>query len=178
MKNNTQIQKLVLAASLTAVSVVIDAFFRIILNIQGFGLPFYAIPLIIGGIVLGPLYAGIMGFVGDAIGIFMTGGTYMPFFVIAAILWGVIPGLLLHKRFSLFRLAWVVVLTYVLASTANTVAMLIYWPREITVAWFVLRMTLIPFNSIIIFMLVKDTHKKLIPFFEKYTLLNEKAKAS
>ncbi|HRX45699.1 MAG TPA: ECF transporter S component, partial [Acholeplasmataceae bacterium] len=72
MKNNTQIQKLVLAASLTAVSVVIDAFFRIILNIQGFGLPFYAIPLIIGGIVLGPLYAGIMGFVGDAIGIFMT----------------------------------------------------------------------------------------------------------
>jgi ECF transporter S component (folate family) len=177
MRNNQQIQKLVLAASLTAVSVVIDAFFRIILNIQGFGLPFYAIPLIIGGIILGPLYGGIMGFVGDALGVFMTGGTYLPFFVIASILWGVIPGLLLHKKFQPFKLAWVVILTYLLASTSNTIAMLIYWPREVTVAWFVLRMTLIPFNSIIIFVLVNDTHKKLIPYIERYAFIKQKVKA-
>lgn len=177
MRNNVQIQKLVLAASLTAVSVVIDAFFRIILNIQGFGLPFYAIPLIIGGIILGPLYGGIMGFVGDALGVFMTGGTYLPFFVIAAILWGVVPGIFLYKKYSTLRLAMVLVITYLLASTSNTIAMLIYWPREVTVAWFILRMTLIPFNSIIIFVLVNDTHKKLIPYIERYSFVKEKVKA-
>lgn len=177
MKNNLQLQKLVLGASLTAVSVVIDAFFKIILGLENFGLPFYAIPIIIGGIVLGPLYGGIMGFVGDAAGLFMTGGTYLPFFVIAPILWGVIPGLVLHKKFNVYALAIVVPLTYLLASTSNTLAMLYYWPRETTFAWFILRMVLIPFNSIIIFMVVKDVHKKLIPFFERYTLYKGEVKA-
>ena len=60
MKNNLQIQRLALA-SLTAISVVIDAFFKVMLNLQNFGLPFYAIPIVIGGIILGPLYGGIMG---------------------------------------------------------------------------------------------------------------------
>lgn len=177
MRNNVMLQKLVLGASLTAVSVVIDAFFKVVLNVQNFGLPFYAIPLIIGGIILGPLYGGIMGFVGDAIGIFMTGGTYLPLFVISAILWGFIPGLVLHKKFSAINLAWVVVLTYLLASTANTFAMLFYWPREATFAWFILRMTLIPFNSLIIFTIVKDLHKKMLPFFERYALMNDGLKA-
>lgn len=177
MKNNLQIQRLALAASLTAISVVIDAFFKVMLNLQNFGLPFYAIPIVIGGIILGPLYGGIMGLVGDAIGIFMTGGTYLPFFVVAPILWGVLPGLFLHKKFSITKLAFIVLITYFLASATNTIAMLIYWPREATFAWFVLRMTLIPFNSIIIFMMVKDIYKKLIPLFERFVVHQDEIKA-
>lgn len=177
MKNNVQLQKLVLGASLTAVSIVIDVFFKLILNIPNFGLPFYAIPIIIGGIVLGPVFGGIMGFVGDAIGMLIIGGDYLPLFVIAPIMWGVIPGLILNKRFSIFNLAWVILLSYAVANISNTLAMLFYWPREVTFAWFVLRLVLIPFNAIIIFVIVKDIHKKLIPFFERYTFVKEEIKA-
>ncbi len=177
MKNNVQIQRLVLAASLTAISVVIDVFFKMILNMPNFGLPFYAIPIIIGGIVLGPIYGGIIGFIGDGVTMMMIGGAYLPFFVVAPILWGVLPGIFLHKKFSVVRLAWVVPVTYLCASMSNTLAMLFYWPRETTFAWFVLRMVLIPFNSIIIFTLVNDIHKKLIPHFERFTLTKDRVKA-
>jgi hypothetical protein len=71
----------------------------------------------------------------------------------------------------------VILLSYAVANISNTLAMLFYWPREVTLAWFVLRLVLIPFNAIIIFVIVKDIHKKLIPFFERYTFVKEEIKA-
>jgi hypothetical protein len=55
--------------------------------------------------------------------------------------------------------------------------MLFYWPREVTMAWFILRLVLIPFNAVLIFTMVKDIHKKLLPFIERYTFVKEEIKA-
>jgi ECF transporter S component (folate family) len=166
MKNNVQLQKLVLGASLTALSVVIDVFFKVLLQIPNFGLPFYAIPIIIGAIMLGPVYGGIMALVGDAVAVLIVGVGYLPLFALGSMMWGIVPGLLLYKRYNAFRLASVIFLSYLLASSINTIAITVYYTVQASIPWFILRMTLIPFNSLIIFHVVKDLHKKLIPVFE------------
>jgi riboflavin transporter len=176
MKGNLQIQKLVLAASLAAVSIVIDVFFKYAIGIPNFGLPFYAIPIVLGSIILGPVYGAIMGFVGDGIGVMIAGQGYLPFFVIGPMVWGIVPGLFLHKRYQPFKLAYVIPLTYLLVSLSNTFALYMHFGRETTLALLVLRMALIPFNSIIIFVLVKDLYRKLIPFHEQYSLQPQKIK--
>lgn len=174
MNGNKQLQKLVLAASLTAVSVVIDVFFKYALSIPNFGLPFYAIPIILGSIILGPGYGLAMAVVGDAIGVVISSQVYLPLFVLAPVMWGLIPGLFLHKRYNPFKLAYVVPLTYLLASLSNTFALYIYFGIHTTIALLILRMTLIPFNSIIIFMIVKDVNQKLLPFSERFNLQIQK----
>ena len=177
MRNNNQLQKLVLGASLTALSVVIDVFFKVLLQIPNFGLPFYAIPLIIGAILLGPLYGGIMALVGDAIAVLVVGVGYLPLFALGSMMWGVVPGLLLYKRYNHFRLAGTIFLSYLMASSINTYAITVYFTVQASIPWFILRMTLIPFNSLIIFVVVKDLHKKLIPLFERYELSKGSVKA-
>ncbi len=174
MNGNKQLQKIVLAASLAAVSVVIDVFFKYALGIQNFGLPFYAVPIILGSIVLGPLYGVIMAFVGDGVGVILANQGYLPMFVLAPIVWGLIPGLLLHKKYTANKLAYVIPLTYFLASLSNTLALYIHFDAQTTLALLVLRMGLIPFNSVIIYMVVKDVHQKLLPFTERYTLEPQK----
>ncbi|MDI6452902.1 folate family ECF transporter S component [Peloplasma aerotolerans] len=167
---NKQIQKLVLAASLAAVSVVIDVFFAYALGIPNFGLPFYAIPIILGSIILGPMYGAIMGFVGDYIGVMLSPYGFLPLYVIGPIIWGFLPGLILHKRYSVIKLAWVVPLTYLFVNLSNTLAGIIHLGFETTIPLVVLRMALIPFNSVIIFILVKDIHRKLLPLHEQFSL--------
>jgi len=174
MNRNNQIQRLVLAASLAAVSVVIDVFFKYALNIQNFGLPFYAVPIILGSIILGPVYGMAMAFVGDAIGVVVSNQGYLPMFVLAPIVWGVLPGLFLHKKYSAHKLAYVIPVTYILASLSNTLALFIHFGMETTMALLLLRMALIPFNSIVIFYVVKDLYHKLLPFHERYNLSTQK----
>jgi riboflavin transporter len=174
MNRNNQIQRLVLAASLAAVSVVIDVFFKYALNIQNFGLPFYAVPIILGSIILGPVYGMAMAFVGDAIGVVVSNQGYLPMFVLAPIVWGVLPGLFLHKKYSAHKLAYVIPVTYILASLSNTLALFIHFGMETTMALLLLRMAFIPFNSIVIFFVVKDLYHKLLPFHERYNLSTQK----
>ncbi|MBU1093285.1 MAG: folate family ECF transporter S component [Firmicutes bacterium] len=174
MNGNKQLQKIVLAASLAAVSVVIDVFFKYVLNIQHFGVPFYAIPIIIGSIVLGPLYGVIMGFIGDGIGVMIAGEGYLPLYVIGPMIWGLMPGLLLHKKYSPLKLGWAIPLTYVLVSLSNTLAGVVYFGSEVTILYLYLRLSLIPFNSVIMFVIIKDVYRKLSPFTERYTLEPQK----
>ncbi len=174
MNGNKQLQKLALAASLAAVSVVIDVFFKYALGIQNFGLPFYAVPIILGSIILGPAYGVIMAFVGDGIGVILANQGYLPMFVLAPVMWGLVPGIFLHKRYTAYKLAYVVPLTYLLASLSNTLALYIHFGMQTTIALLVLRVGLIPFNSVIIYMVVKDIHLKLLPFSERFNLQIQK----
>jgi ECF transporter S component (folate family) len=60
----------------------------------GFG----GFPVIFAGIVFGPLAGGIVGAVGDIIGMIVSPmGPYMPHFTLTAALTGVIPGLIMMK---------------------------------------------------------------------------------
>jgi riboflavin transporter len=176
MKGYLTVQKLTLAASLAAVSIVIDVFFKYALGISNFGLPFYAIPIVLGSIILGPVYGAIMAFIGDGIGVMVAGQGYLPFFVIGPLFWGILPGLFLHKKYKPYKLAYTIPMTYLIVSLSNTFALYMHFGIETTLALLVVRMALIPFNSVIIFMIVKDVYKKLLPFHEQYSLQPQNVK--
>jgi riboflavin transporter len=177
MKNSLEIKKVALAAMLTALSVTIDVFFKYVLSIQNFGLPFYAIPLVLGSIILGPFYGAIMGFVGDAIGVTLAQQGYLPMFAFAPILWGFIPGLFLNKSYKVEKLAYVLLFTYILASLSNTFAIFIHFGRATALLTIILRMSLIPFNTVIMFFFTKDIYKKLEPFYDQFYLKEKNLKA-
>ncbi len=93
---------LVKAGFLATVSIVLTRFFSIMMLLGG--LPalrvgFGNIPLIISGMMFGPLVGGLTGIVADLIGYFINpmGGSFFPGFTISAALYGVIAGLLFKK---------------------------------------------------------------------------------
>ena len=98
---------LVKAALLAAVSVVLTRFFSYMVPLGG--LPalrvgFGSVPLIVSGIMLGPLVGGIVGVVSDVVGYMINpmGGAYFPGFTLTAALYGVISGIL-FKNFKIHQ---------------------------------------------------------------------------
>ena len=53
-----------------------------------------AVPMVIAGILFGPLAGGLVGFTADAVGCLFSGYGWMPLFSIPPILYGAVPGLL------------------------------------------------------------------------------------
>ena len=164
MKKSRELQKLVLASSLVAISIVIDIFFKQILSFNNFGVPFYAIPIIYGSIVLGPIYGLIMGYVSDLVGfVAFPNGTYAIIFALGAMLWGFMPGLFLHRKYDRIKLVFVLFLTHVLVTVANTLGLLTFLSRETALASLTVRLTMIPINIVIITVLVHALQEKLNP---------------
>lgn len=97
-------RNLVRAAFLTAISIVLTRFLSVTLPITG--LPairvgFGRAPIVMSGLLFGPILGGITGAAADVIGMLINPtGVYHPGFTISAILDGVIPGLLaiLYRR--------------------------------------------------------------------------------
>ncbi len=168
MNNTKHIQRLTLAASLSSISIVIDILFKSLVQSTSFGLPFYAIPLILGSIILGPGYGLFMALVSDLVGVSFAGQGYLPLFALSAVAWGVIPGVLIRRTFKPQVLALAVFLAYFAATTLNTIAILYYFGRIEALSMLALRLSLIFFNSVIIFHFVKDAYVKLTPFYEKF----------
>ncbi len=108
-------RNLVIMAVLVAVQVVLSRFASITAwNVKiGFGF----VPVMLGGMLLGPLGGGIIGMVSDLIGsILFPSGAFFPGFTLTAFLTGVIFGLFLQKKPDLPRLACAVVLNQLLCS--------------------------------------------------------------
>ena len=90
---------IVKAGFLATVSIVLTRFFSLMLLLGG--LPalrvgFGSIPLIMAGMMFGPVVGGITGVVADIVGYMINpmGGTFFPGFTLTAALYGVISGLL------------------------------------------------------------------------------------
>lgn len=89
---------LVQAGFLVAISIVLTRFVSIMVPLAG-GLPalrvgFGEIPLMIGGLLFGPVVGGISGMIADLIGAWaFPQGPYFPGFTLSSILWGVLPGI-------------------------------------------------------------------------------------
>lgn len=170
MKNKQQLQKWSLAAVLTALSIAIDIFFKTLVASSTFGLPFYAIPLVLASIILGPLYGAVMALAGDFIGVTISGYGWLPLFMIAPLFWGIVPGLFMRRRYSRFRLAYVIPLSYLFATTANTIAILVHFDRIAALSTLALRLSLVLFNSIIMFYLVQVLYERLLPLHQHLSL--------
>ena len=171
MKKHDLLVRVLFAVSLTAISVVIDVFFKFVLNISNFGLPFYAIPLVIGSMMLGPIFGGAMALIADGLGVLMSGYVYLPLFTIAALAWGIIPGLIIRKKYNVVKLSIAVLISYLMASLANSFALYFYYGAGTTFLTLVLRLSLLPLNSVIILMITKDLYKRLEVIVPKHLML-------
>lgn len=169
METHKALKRLALAAVFTAISIAIDVFFKYVLGLTNFGVPFYAIPLVFGSILLGPIYGVLMSVIGDAVGVFLSGYGYLPLFVLAPIFWGLMPGLLMRKQHNDWaRLAVTLFITYVLASVANTFSIYYYFGQGSAMATLYVRIGLIPFNTIIMFFIIKELQVKLRPISDRF----------
>ncbi len=169
METHRLLKKVALAAVFTAVSIVIDIFFKQLLGLPNFGVPFYAIPLVYGSILLGPAYGVIMSVISDAVGVMLSPYGYLPLFVIAPVFWGLLPGIIMgKKKKNWMRLAIAIFATYLFASLANTLAIFYYYGEGSALATLLSRVGLIPFNTIIMFFIIKELIKKLEPISERF----------
>ncbi|HKM42646.1 MAG TPA: folate family ECF transporter S component [Limnochordia bacterium] len=94
---------------LTAVSIVLTRIFGVVVPVAGVGalrLSFGEIPIILAGVLFGPVGGGLTGLASDLIGYVINshGGAFFPGFSLSAVLTGVIPGLILQKRRDSLRL--------------------------------------------------------------------------
>lgn len=89
---------LVGASLLTAISIVLTRVFSIMVPLAGLPalrIEFGPIPLIISGILYGPLWGGLAGIIADLIGVMINPmGAYFPGFTLSSMLWGALPGAL------------------------------------------------------------------------------------
>ncbi|MBN2605601.1 MAG: folate family ECF transporter S component [Bacilli bacterium] len=115
------------AAILIAMSVVLKSF----LSIEGgvFRVTFFDIPLIILGLMLGPLIAIVAGFVVDWIYVLISPFAFsFNLMTLSTISWALIPALFLFKRkkVSLFKISMVVLFTSLIAFSLNTLQLYIW----------------------------------------------------
>lgn len=170
MNKNIVLKKVILASSFTTMSVVIDVFFKSILNISNFGLPFYAIPVVLGSIILGPIYGIGIALIADAFGVMMSGYVYLPLYALAAIFWGLIPGLLIRGEVRKPRLIISIFLAYLLANMSNTFANYYYFGFGTALTTLALRLALLPFNAVIIYYVTYDVNIRLQTLITRFQL--------
>ncbi len=100
------IKTLTLAAMLVAMSVIIGIFCKSLLNFGGglFRITFENLPIILSGIIFGPIVGGVVGIASDLVSYLLSGQVYPPNLVVTlgACLVGVISGIvakyLIKKR--------------------------------------------------------------------------------
>lgn len=152
-------KRMVLAAMLTALSIILDTLFKMVIPSQLIGVPFYAIPLIIGAITLGLKYSLIMAILGDIISVLLAGNSaIMPLFTVSAMMWGLLPGLLLHKKYkSLLYTLIIILITHLLVTSINSFAIYYHITKSIEglLVELPLRLLLILPNTVIIASLTK-----------------------
>src|SRR5690606_16809459 len=119
-----ELRKLTLASILTALSIVLDIAFKVLVPAtQSFGFPFYAIPLVIGSIVLGPIYGGTLAFISDSVLFFAARrGYYSLIFALQAISWVVITFLLPKIISDPLSVTLAILISRLVASTLSTTA--------------------------------------------------------
>lgn len=136
----SELFKVVLGGILTALAIGVRLFFDYVFPTGGtFGLPVYSIPLVIASLSLGPLYGLLVGIVAD-LGMGLLGPhNYMPLFGISTIVWAVVPGLIAKGNYNFLKMAIAVLVSYLLASLSNTLAIIVYFDSKTAMASFVTR---------------------------------------
>ncbi|HHU63768.1 MAG TPA: folate family ECF transporter S component [Clostridiales bacterium] len=177
--NANKTKKIAYAALLTAISIILTRVFGTTIPIGSalaLRLSFGEIPIILSGLLLGPVFGGATGLMADVIGYVINpmGGAYFPGFTVTAILTGLIPGLFAvlrqRKEWTWSSLLGVIGLTNIIAGVLlNTYWLSIYFgspfmaflpPRLIT------RLVLIPVYVVIINVLTKMIYR-IVPKYSK-----------
>lgn len=176
-KNKINVRTMVKAGFLVAISIVMTRFVYIMLAPAGFQvlrISFGYVPLMLSGLLFGPIVGGLTGLAADLIGFLVNPmGPYHPGFTISSVLWGLIPGLVfivlkgkkrLVESYSLKN----IVLAVTIASIIVSLILDTYWLSKLYGKGFLILLPTrvvaalisIPLNSIILRTLVK--HLKLM----------------
>lgn len=103
-------KKMVFASMLTAISIVLTRYVSIMIAGGSIRLSFGNLPIIMSGILLGPIAGGLTGVVSDIVGVLIRPqGSFHPGFTLSAALTGILPGLVValnsKNKFSFFNIA-------------------------------------------------------------------------
>ncbi|MCM8901019.1 folate family ECF transporter S component [Caldicoprobacter algeriensis] len=126
----SRIRKMAYTGLLTAISIILTRFFAGNVNILGvfaLRLSFGEVPIMLSGILLGPVYGAACGALSDIIGyaISPVGGPYFPGFTLTAALTGLIPGLMARYYRNYWN--WFFVIIIVTATAAVSVLLNTLW---------------------------------------------------
>jgi len=125
-------RKLVMASFLSAFSIILTRYVSVMIAGGSIRLGFGNLPIIISGILLGPLAGALTGVISDLIGVLvLSQGTFHPGFTLSAILTGAIPGFIIRmnkkNKFTFLNILMANLAVYVLISLfLNT-----YWLTHI-----------------------------------------------
>jgi ECF transporter S component (folate family) len=101
---NYSIKKMVYSSFLVTLAIILTrllSFRMAIGGVEGIRIGFGSLPIIFGGIMLGPAAGGLIGALSDLIGYFINPiGAYMPHFTFTAFLTGFIPGVIMFYVFN------------------------------------------------------------------------------
>ena len=127
-------KNLVRVAVFVAVSIVLKSFLSI--ETQIFRLTFFDIPLMLLGLLIGPVAGLIGGFVVDWMHVLFSPFAFsFNLFTLSTMMWGFIPGIFLfRKKLSVTSLTIVVVLTSIIAFSLNTYQLFIWYGEGIYAA--------------------------------------------
>ncbi|AIS53285.1 hypothetical protein TKV_c21530 [Thermoanaerobacter kivui] len=124
-------RELVFLALLVSLNIVLTriASIRIAIGgIEGIRIGFGAFPVILAGIMFGPLAGGIVGAVGDMIGYFINPiGPYMPHFTITSALVGIIPPLILKPVKNPISSLWQLIIAIGIGQLISSVILVPYF---------------------------------------------------
>jgi len=127
MDNSLHLRRMLLAGTFAAMGVALKVFS---LTTATFRLSVYDIPLFIGGMVLGPAYGLLIGFVVDWLYVMISPFAFsFNLMTISAMLWGLMGGLLFYRRKTLppVKLVIVLVVTSLLAFGLNSLQLYIWF---------------------------------------------------
>jgi ECF transporter S component (folate family) len=120
MGNRTDLERIVFAAILVSIAIVIKIIFQYIpLPNQIKRIDLFLAFIILGGILLGPLYGALIGFCVDSVYMMIFGGDLL--FAIPHLLAGLIPGLVFHfLRYRIPTFIFTLIVTVAIYFTITT----------------------------------------------------------
>lgn len=141
-KNYFNLRTLIVMALLAALGAVFSAFLSIELAPAGFKvveISLTPVPVMLAGMLFGPLAGGLVGYVADTAGFFMgvQHGAYNPAFSVTMALFGVIAGLFYMKsqKNSIWRVTSMTITAQVVCSVIlNTALLCIFYPKVFTLS--------------------------------------------
>ncbi|HHU24227.1 MAG: folate family ECF transporter S component [Bacilli bacterium] len=99
---------------------------------------FFAIPILVAGMIAGPALGGLAGFLADCVyGLVFSSFAYNPFFAISMTLWGVVGGFLPRKqggKVNILAMTIMVLFMSLLETSINTLGMYLFYGASVAFA--------------------------------------------
>lgn len=119
-----QIQTITIMAILTALSIVLKKFS---IDTGMFRISLFDTPIILAGMIAGPLWGVLVGFYSDLVYGLISGYQFSFIMMLSALAWGLCGGLLYKKKLNFILLLLIILITSCVATTINSIQLYIWY---------------------------------------------------